>query len=797
MQPDYEKLGIFYLGKTYDLAAGQRHDVPLLYESQDLVTHALCVGMTGSGKTGLCLALLEEAAIDGIPAIVIDPKGDLTNLLLQFPDLAARDFAPWIDPEEARRNNVEPALFAASEAAKWKQGIEGWQQDGARIQRLKDSAEFTIYTPGSNAGVPVSILRSFSAPPRAVLDDAEIFQARIASTVTSLLGLIGVDADPLQSREHILLSNILDAAWREGRDLDLAALIGAIQAPPMQRIGVFELEAFFPAKDRFALAMRLNNLLASPSFSGWLEGEGLDIGRALWTDTGKPRVSIFSIAHLSDAERMFFVSLLLNQTLSWMRTQSGTSSLRALLYMDEIFGYFPPVANPPSKQPLLTLLKQARAFGLGVVLATQNPVDLDYKGLANCGSWFIGRLQTERDKARLLEGLEGASQTAGAGFDRARMDQILSSLKKRVFLLNNVHAKAPVIFETRWVLSYLRGPLTREQIKTLMAPRRVTLPAAAAAAAPAARASAPIRSAAGGSANMPVLPPDIPQYFKIGLAANSALRPAVLGCAKVYFNDTKTGIACEVASNLLAPFGEAPNVIDWQAADEVDIDDSGLTPAAPEGATFAPLVGEAQKKKSYDVWKKALIDHLVRTEELHLLRCKELNLLSKPFEPERDFRIRMAQTARETKDFEKEKLRAKYGPKKAVLEERLRKAEQAVQKEAAQARDSKVGAALSFGSALLSAFLGKKAVSATSMSRTATGMRGVGKALRDSGDVDRAEENVESISAKIKELDASLEAELSAMDARFDPLLVPLEDLALKPKKTNVTVSFIGLVWID
>ena len=422
----------------------------VLYDSRDLVTHALCVGMTGSGKTGLCIGLLEEAAIDGIPAIVIDPKGDLANLLLTFPELRAEDFAPWINADEARNQGVEPAAFAAQQAELWKSGLAKWNQDGERIARLKSAADFTIYTPGSDAGVPVSILSSFAAPDEKTLEDREALRDRISATATSLLGLVGIDADPVQSREHVLLSTLLDAAWRAGKDLDLPTLIAQIQSPPVQKIGVLDLDSFYPAKDRFALAMALNNLLASPGFEAWLTGDPLDINRMLWTAEGRPRISIFSIAHLSDAERMFFVSLLLNQTLSWVRAQSGTTSLRALLYMDEIFGYFPPTANPSSKKPLLTLLKQARAFGLGVVLATQNPVDLDYKALGNTGTWFLGRLQTERDKARVLEGLEGAATAAGSGFDRAQMDTMLSGLAKRVFLMNNVHEKQPVLFETRW-----------------------------------------------------------------------------------------------------------------------------------------------------------------------------------------------------------------------------------------------------------------------------------------------------------------------------------------------------------
>ncbi|HZJ71641.1 MAG TPA: ATP-binding protein, partial [Planctomycetota bacterium] len=484
----------FYLGRPYDLATKQSAPGLLLYDAKDLVTHAVCVGMTGSGKTGLCLALLEEAALDGVPAIAIDPKGDLPNLLLTFPELRPEDFAPWIDEDDARRKGVTPAEFAARQADLWRTGLAAWGEDGERIRRLRAAADFSIYTPGSTAGRPISILASFAAPPPAVREDAEMLRERVLTTATSLLGLAGIDADPLKSREHVLVSTLLDTAWRTGKDLGLEALIQQIQSPPVARIGVLDLESFFPAKARFELAMAINNILAAPGFSAWTTGEPLDVGRLLRTAEGKPRVSIVSIAHLGDAERMFFVSLLLNEVLGWMRSQSGTTSLRALLYMDEIFGFFPPVANPPSKTPLLTLFKQARAFGLGVVVATQNPVDLDYKGLSNAGTWFIGRLQTERDKARVLEGLEGASAGAAKAFDRGAMEATIAGLGNRVFLMHNVHEDAPVVFESRWALSYLRGPLTRQQIKTLMDPRRSEFGSATAE--PARPAAAPAPSSA-------------------------------------------------------------------------------------------------------------------------------------------------------------------------------------------------------------------------------------------------------------------------------------------------------------
>src|SRR5215210_7887136 len=393
----YEKLGVFYLGRPYDLDKGTAAAEPLLYDSRDLVTHAVAVGMTGSGKTGLLLSILEEAAIDKIPALVIDPKGDLANLLLTFPELRPADFAPWVDPDAAARAGVTPEEFAARQADTWRSGLAQWGQSGERIARLRE------------AGLPISILSSLTAPPPEVVSDGDLLRDRVQTLVSSLLALLEIESDPMRGREHILLANIFDQAWRAGRSLDLAGLIQQIQKPPVDRIGVLGLETFYPAKERFELAMAFNSLLGSPGFGAWMVGEPLDVDRLLYTPAGKPRVAILSISHLSDRERMFFVSLLLEQAIGWMRSRPGTTSLRALLCMDEVFGYMPPVANPPSKRPLLTLLKQARAFGLGLVLATQNPVDLDYKGLSNVGTWFLGRLQTERDKQRLMDGLEGAA----------------------------------------------------------------------------------------------------------------------------------------------------------------------------------------------------------------------------------------------------------------------------------------------------------------------------------------------------------------------------------------------------
>ncbi len=451
---DYEKLGVFYLGKERDLATGQTTDDLILYDSKDLTTHGVIVGMTGSGKTGLGITLLEEAAIDGIPAIIIDPKGDMGNLLLNFPEMKPDDLKPWVEEGDASRKGHTVDEHAAALSDQWRQGLEEWGQPIDRIARLRDAADMAIYTPGSTAGIPLTVLKSFAAPSAEIISSPDAFRERVMATVSGMLALLGINADPIRSREHILLSNILGDAWHKGQSLDMAALIREIQNPPFATIGVMEVDSVFPPADRMELAMAVNNLLASPGFAAWREGEPLQIQRLLYTPEGKPRLAVISIAHLSDAERMFFVTILLNEVVSWMRSQSGTTSLRALLYMDEVFGYLPPTANPPSKLPMLTLLKQARAYGLGLVLATQNPVDLDYKALSNAGTWFLGRLQTERDKARVLDGLEGASAASGKVFDRKTVEQTLSGLGSRVFLMNNVHEDAPVVFQTRWALSF-------------------------------------------------------------------------------------------------------------------------------------------------------------------------------------------------------------------------------------------------------------------------------------------------------------------------------------------------------
>ncbi len=805
---NYEKLGVFYLGKAYDIQKGALKESLILYDSKDLTTHAAVIGMTGSGKTGLCIGLIEEAAIDGIPSILIDPKGDLANLALTFPQLRPEDFKPWVNPDAARQKKLSLEEYAAQQAELWKKGIQSWGQDGARIQRLRQAAEVLIFTPGSNAGIPVSILASLAAPTPAIREDADLLRERINTTVGSLLGLIGMEADPVKSREHVLLSNIFERAWKAGQSLDLPTLIQRVQNPPIEKIGVLDLEMFYPADARFELVMALNNLLGSPGFNAWLEGVPLDIQEILYTPQGKPRIAIFSIAHLSESERMFFVAILMNQILNWMRGQPGTTSLRAIVYMDEIYGYLPPVKNPPSKQPMLTLLKQARAFGVGLVLATQNPVDLDYKALSNMGTWFIGRLQTERDKERLLDGLE--SLHASENMSRQQLERIISDLDSRVFLLNNTHEDAPEIFHTRWVLSYLPGPLTRDQIKALMDPVRDSI-LATHAAPPPATSPAPSRTAAfaptpapdsgeEGSPRPPTLPAGITQYYlpvrgMPGSGQRLVYRPYLFGAATVSFVDKKSATDVSERRHFLTPITRRPIPVKWDEAVESAVPADDLEADPVQGATFAPLPPQASKKTSYRAWQRDFKSWLYGSQSLTLFYSPSLKQASRPGESERDFRIRLTQLARERRDEAAEALRKKYGPKLARLQDRLRRAEQKLEKQVAQAQKAKIDTAISFGATLLSAFTGRKVLSSTTLSKAGTAMRGVTRTMSETQDIEQAKADVESIKQQIASLDAEFRQEVAALEERIDPMTEELQPLVIKPRKTDINIELLTLVW--
>ena len=796
---DFEQLGAFYLGRPVDPDTGAERPEPLLYDSRNLTTHAVCVGMTGSGKTGLCLSLLEEAAIDGVPAIAIDPKGDLGNLCLTFPDLRPEDFLPWIDPEEAARKGRTPEEHARATAALWRRGLAEWGQDGSRIRRLREAADIAIYTPGSSAGLELSVLESFAAPPPAVAADPDALRERILGAVSGLLALLGIDADPLRSREHILLSRLLAHAWTAGRSLALPELIRGIQAPPFETVGVFDLETFYPARERTELAMTLNNLVAAPGFEAWIRGEPLDVDRLLHAPDGRPRVSILTLSHLGDAERMFFVTVLLNEVVSWMRAQPGTSSLRAILYMDEVFGYFPPSAAPPSKRPLLTLMKQARAHGLGVVLATQNPVDLDYKGLSNAGTWMLGRLQTERDKARVIEGLEGAAAVTGAALDRARMDRILSGLRSRVFLLHDVHEDGPELFHTRWALSYLRGPLTRDQIARLMEPRKAT---AARRGSPAPPPATPAtgRAMAGAqepapAAGRPVLPAGIEERFlpvdELREHGRIVYRPHLLASATLHYAHARAEVDLWREVHLLAPVAERARAVPWKRARELP-EAPRLSEEPPAGAALASLPAAAARPASYRTWRRQLASHLYRERPLVLWRCRRLELISEPDEAAGAFRGRVAAALREERDRAVAKLRERYRRRLERAQDRIASLERRIGREQEQVAHARTSTGIALGAALLSFFTGRRG---SGLGRVATAARAASRSVQQRGDVARAREQLEEARKRLEALVAELEEKLDTLRQRLRPEDLAIDEIRIRPRKADLDVEGPVLLW--
>ena len=799
---DFEKLGSFYLGKEYDMKSNTLTDKLVMYDSRDLTTHAVCIGMTGSGKTGLCIDILEEAAIDNIPAIIIDPKGDITNLLLTFPELNKENFSPWVDPDEANRKGMSVEDYAAQQAEMWKKGLADWGQDENRIKMLRENVDFVIYTPGSEAGVPVSILHSFDAPSIDWEEDSELIREQIQAIVSGILGLIGVEADPINSREHILLSNIFEHFWSKNQNLDIAKLILSIQDPPFRTLGVFEIDTFFPKNDRMTLSMRLNSLIASPSFKNWLEGNPLDISGFITNKEGKTRHSIFYIAHLSDSERMFFVTLLFNQIISWMRKQSGTNSLRALVYMDEIFGYFPPVSNPPSKKPLLTLLKQARAFGVGVVLATQNPVDLDYKGLANTGTWFIGRLQTERDKMRLLEGLDTISSSSNESLNKEQIDKLISNLGKRVFILHSVHANAPIIFQTRWAMSYLRGPMTKNQIKLIMKDRVQEF-----------KLSSTIKplSAEISRDKVTSAPPTISgeiQQVYLPLIKSSTLAmqeiknryqkeisfedptliytPGVIGKAVIHLQDKNMESREDQERNLILSTSE---FINWEKSQEIKI--SNLL-SIPEGkAKFSEIPSNLNDPKDFNELKKSFTDFLFYNSNFKLYHSPLLKIYSKPNESKADFILKINQMARETRDDEVDKIEQKYAKEFEKLKVKLDKSQDTLVKKQASASSLKQEALLSAGESVVGMFMGRRSTSSASKA-----MNKYQKSKTVSADIDKAQKDISSLNKEMESLENELKAQIEIIKQRREQEINDVKEVIIQPKKSDIEIKMVSLAWI-
>lgn len=831
----------FYLGRLYDSTQAKVTDQPLQYDPADLTTHAVVTGMTGSGKTGLCIALMEEAALQGIPAILIDPKGDLTNLLLHFPDLAPQDFQPWLDPELARRAGKSVEQASTDAALAWRNGLAEWGITHERMVALKNAAEFAIYTPGSDAGIPVSVLSSLAAPGLDWATNREILTERISSTVTAILGLVGFDElDPIRSREHILLSNIFQSAWSQNKSMDLNELILQIQTPPFDKLGAFQVDTFFPAKDRMDLALQINNILAAPTFELWRIGQPLDIAALLRAPDGRPRHCVFYLAHLSDAERMFFVTLLLSAVETWMRTQSGATSLRAILYMDEIFGYLPPTAIPPSKLPLLRMLKQARAFGLGLLLATQNPVDMDYKALSNAGTWFIGKLQTEQDKQRLLDGLE--SVAAGA-LDRSTIDKLISGLGKRVFIMQNVHEKLPIVYQTRWTMNFLAGPLTRAQIPALnklvgagfqspvssiqssVSGVRPAVSAPEQPAVPEGFESIPVAtpvpvdtipssivrgpSSAGGSLTRPSAPAGIAEIFlplnlsftKAATASGESLpadsapagllyRPVLIASAQVRFLDRKYNLDAEQVKSALVANPDKRGVIRWDDFVATVPDAAAMDPAPDPQARFASLEAPLSDAKVFAVLQRDFVDWVYRTSKITVRSNQALGLYATPDVSQAEFMKACADAAREAREAEMAKATTALDRQIAALNAKLNKEQRELQQDQTELQERQREELVSGAETVFSLLGGRRS------RRISSAMSKHRMTQQSKGDVAESVDVIAEYKQQLTQLEQTRQQVLDEAGSKWGEMVNNITEIPVLPKKTDIYVNLFGVAWL-
>lgn len=779
---DYEKLKLFYIGKEKI----DDNFVPLVYKNKDLLTHAAIIGMTGSGKTGLGISLLEEAAIDNIPSIIIDPKGDMTNLLLTFPSLQGSDFEPWIEEQDASNNGLSVKEFAQNTANLWKNGLERDFQNASRIEKFKNSADFTIYTPGSDAGVQISILSSFKAPNKEVIEDNDLLVSLINSTVSSILSLIEEKSDTT-SKESILISSIFMNYFKENKDLTLEELITLIVTPPFSKIGVFDLETFFAQSERLKLALKLNNIIANPSFKTWIEGETLDISNLLYDETGKAKVSIFSIAHLNDSQRMFFVTLLLNQMVAWMRRQEGTTSLKALLYMDEIFGYFPPNSNPPSKQPMLTLLKQARSFGMGIILSTQNPVDIDYKGLANIGTWFIGRLQTKQDKEKVIDGLSSANE---GNLNKDEVMNLISNLEKRNFILKNINEDGIKIFETRWALSYLKGPISKDGIKKLMSEKK--------------KQNIPTQKIENENQTTqiniekgipkPIITSNLTERYLYS-SQNSAyyLQPYLICSCDVHYIDAPKNIDFEEKISYKIYLDENMKNIDFEEKEELE--NNSFEEKEKPNSFYYELPSFIQKEKDLKVIEKDFMDYIYRSSKLTLYKNEFLKITSKQTESLNDFKIRLQDRLNEKIDFEVEKLKIKFVKENDSIETKLSKLYEKLQKEELQATSTTTDTIISIGTSLLGAFFGNSVINKTNIGKVATSAKGASKILKERNDVKQVENEILELQQQKEALKTLLENEIEKINLANQSSNFPIEEIFIKPKRSDIYNTKLALLW--
>jgi len=802
--------GKFFIGREYDLKSGKVLEKATLYDPDDLTTHGVVVGMTGSGKTGLCIDILEEAALNGIPALMIDPKWDIANLLLHFPDLAAEDFQPWVDPDLARREGKSIEQMALDTANLWKNGLDSWGIGPERIERVRDAVHYSIYTPGSEAGFPLSIVASLDAPQIHWDENREVLREKISSTVTAILGLVGIEADPIRSREHILLAHIFEESWKQGQDLNLIELILQVQNPPIEKLGAFEVDQFFPQEDRVELAMALNSFLASPSFQAWTEGDALDPEALLWTEDGRPRHTIFYLAHLSDQERMFFVTLLLSSVESWMRTQQGSSSLRALIYFDEVLGFLPPVKEPPSKAPMMRLLKQARAFGIGLLLTTQNPVDLDYKALSNAGTWFVGRLQTQQDKERLLDGLESAASGKG-GFKRAQADKIISSLGKRVFLLHNVHEKAPQIFNTRWAMAYLKGPITRTQLRDLNKLANKGSVEIGIQEPEAGEIPLPEKPKVGfeGSVTRPAVPDGVEEYFlENNLTSAAALKadnrdlsgitiagmiykPALLTHASARILDRKVNLDVDRSMTALVLDPDRRGVVRWKNYISSPIASELLDDAPLPETRFTSLNPPLNDGKILRQLEKDYVDYVYRNLELRLPSNPKLGQLAEPGMSKAEFRAQCIEAARDARDDEIDEIKDKYVTKMRAIHKKLDREKRELGEDEAEHSARKMEEMATHFENVLGIFGGSKSKRRISTSMTKRRMTSKAKA-----DIEESKEAIEEFTKDLEVLEDEMEEAIDEIEDRWAEVATEVEERIFTSFKKDVLIELFGVVWV-
>ncbi|MDD2791042.1 MAG: DUF87 domain-containing protein [Sulfurimonas sp.] len=769
MKEIYEKLALFYLGKNAS------DDSLNLYKSKHLTTHAAIIGMTGSGKTGLGIGLIEEAALDNIPSLIIDPKGDMGNLCLAFDAMRAEDYLPWIDESEASAKGKTKEQMAQDIAATNKAGIESFDQDLARVKSFADVPK-TIYTPGSSAGVSVNILGSFEAPPQEILEDTDTLASLINTSAASLLSLVSIESDGMASKEHLLLSTIFSHYYMQGISLSMQSIIANIITPPFEKIGMLSLDAFYPQSERMKLATLFNSVISSITFSAWTQGEALDIQNMLYDENGKAKIAIFSIAHLADTERMFFVSLLLGAYISWMRRQRGSSTLKSILYMDEIFGFFPPSKNPPSKEPMLLLLKQARAFGCGIVLSTQNPVDIDYKGLSNIGTWFIGKLQTKQDIAKVIDGI-----AANSPLSKEEVAQKIGSLKGRHFFLKNVHEEQTQEFQTRWVLSYLKGPMTKDDIKMLMSAKKMV---------PKTLHEQDIPMQMPNTKTL--LNKNIKEYF-LDSNPDARLYPSLYGEVKLRFYDQKKGIDQQETLSLKLPLDPDTFTLEWENARQEQIAQKSLQ--APQNAAYAQLPKLISTESSLKSFEKSLSDFIYDTKKLELLGCEDLKLESKAGQNRRDFLVEVEDRLKELRDEGTEKLQKKFQSEYEKLEDKLKTLEIKLKKEEAEVTSKMTDTIISIGLTVVSAFFGKKAMSASTISKGASSLSKGKAVIKERADVANAQQLIEDIHTDIQALENTLNEDVKALSEELSTKNYPLQSVEVRPRRSDIDLVDFALLW--